>query len=154
MDWNKAKSMVAGVDGLDVTFEDDNGQLGATRVPAGQQTAQRQPTAWGTTTYALVSTPLGGKKLTKPGHPFPPGMLLFAATEVEALNWAQSMSTPDYCWTLHKLVQVRQTNADFIREVNDVMMGKTSTFLQKVIVWSNCKLTGYYTADGSLVKAG
>lgn len=33
MDWSKVKSAVAGVDGLDVTFEGDDGQLGAVRVP-------------------------------------------------------------------------------------------------------------------------
>lgn len=44
MDWNKVKSAVAGVDGLDVTFEDESGQLGAVRMPyASQQYPVRQP---------------------------------------------------------------------------------------------------------------
>lgn len=45
MDWSKVKSAVASVDGLDVTFEDDGGQLGAVRLPYASQrsTGQRQP---------------------------------------------------------------------------------------------------------------
>lgn len=55
MDWSKVKSAVATVDGLDVTFEDDGGQLGAVRVPyAGQQSPVRQKP--GLPTYRLRLT--------------------------------------------------------------------------------------------------
>lgn len=43
MDWNKVKSAVATVGGLDVTFEDGSGQLGAVRMPyASQRSPVRQ----------------------------------------------------------------------------------------------------------------
>ncbi len=51
IDWSQVKSCVAGVDGLDVTFEQGDGQLGAVRVPyepkiltkPGRQTNAEQP---------------------------------------------------------------------------------------------------------------
>jgi hypothetical protein len=99
MDWNRAKSMVAQVGGLDVVFEDDNGQLGAVRLP-GMPTGVRQPTAWGKNEY-LLEFREKTKSLKKQGPQI--GALAFIATEAEALNWAQSMSPkPGYCSVLAK----------------------------------------------------
>lgn len=138
MDWSRAKSVVAGVGGLDVTFENDAGQLGAMRLPyGGQPAAQRQPTAWGKDTYVIqfIET---SKHLTKPeGGPPKLGAISFIATKTEALNMAQGATAgPGYCVALMRLV----------KQLTKPYEAQTTPF-QRVLVWTSCR---YLVVDEQL----
>ena len=43
MDWNKTKNIIAGVDGLEVTFEQNDGTLGAAKLVYRQMTQKQFP---------------------------------------------------------------------------------------------------------------
>lgn len=105
------KSAVATVDGLDVTFEDDGGQLGAVRLPyASQQAAgQRQRLVLGAlSTYFVEPVVLRQTN----ANVIVGTSILFNQPQHVALNLAQGMqaeSPPSICYRLWRSNVTKET---------------------------------------------